>query len=87
MTDATGIAKIFMHGRSQAVRLPKDFRLDGREVRVRRQGRGVVLEPIEADAEAWLARLDAHRDAAGGAFMEEGRAQPPLPAPRDVFGD
>lgn len=82
MTDATGIAKIFMHGRSQAVRLPKDFRLEGREVRVRRQGRGVVLEPIEADADAWFARLDAHE----GEFMKEGRAQPPMPAPRDVFG-
>jgi antitoxin VapB len=82
MTDATGIAKIFMHGRSQAVRLPKNFRLEGHEVRVRRQGRSVVLEPIEADVDAWLARLDAHE----GSFMDEGRAQPPMPAPREIFG-
>jgi antitoxin VapB len=42
----TGTAKIFKHGRSQAVRLPKEFRLPGKEVRVRRFGRGVLLEPL-----------------------------------------
>ena len=36
-------AKLFMHGRSQAVRLPKEFRFDGTEVYVRRQGEEVVL--------------------------------------------
>ena len=36
-------AKLFMHGRSQAVRLPKEFRLPGTEVYVRRQGDDVVL--------------------------------------------
>jgi hypothetical protein len=34
-------AKLFKHGGSQAVRLPKDYRLPGKEVRVRRLGRGV----------------------------------------------
>ena len=56
-------AKIFMHGRSQAVRLPKEFRLPGKEVRVRRVGNAVLLEPIEDkkpfDAEAFWARIDA----------------------------
>ena len=36
-------AKLFMHGRSQAVRLPKEFRFGGTEVYVRRQGEDVVL--------------------------------------------
>ena len=36
-------AKLFMHGRSQAVRLPKEFRFDGVEVYVRRVGEDVVL--------------------------------------------
>lgn len=40
------IAKIFMNGGSQAVRLPKEFRFEGDEVRVRRLGQGVVLEPM-----------------------------------------
>ena len=65
------IAKIFMHGRSQAVRLPKAFRLPGSEVRVSRLGRKVVLEPIDAvfDVPAWRAELDA---LGAGSFLEEG---------------
>ena len=35
-----------MNGRSQAVRIPKDFRFEGREVNVRRLGDGLLLEPI-----------------------------------------
>jgi antitoxin VapB len=74
-------AKLFTHGRSQAVRLPKEFRLPGKEVRVRRVGRGVLLEPIETDVQAWFARLDAYCDVP---FMPEGRQQPPMPSPDDV---
>lgn len=36
-----------MNGRSQAVRLPKEFRLPGREVSIRRLGDGVLLEPVK----------------------------------------
>ncbi len=42
---------LFMNGRSQAVRLPKDFRLPGRRVRIKRMGAGVLLEPL--GEEAW----------------------------------
>ncbi len=49
-------AKIFWSGRSQAVRLPKDFRFDTDEVRIRRHGNGVILEPISHDW-AWLDTL------------------------------
>jgi antitoxin VapB len=47
------IAKVFWSGRSQAVRLPKEFRFDGDEVHVRREGSSVILDPIE-DEWAWL---------------------------------
>lgn len=77
-------AKLFRHGRSQAVRLPKEFRMPGSEVRVRRIGRGVLLEPIEPDLDAWWARLDAYQDEP---FMPEGRQQPPMPAPQELFED
>ncbi len=40
-------AKVFWTGRSQAVRLPREFRFEGCEVRIRRQGRTVVLEPVD----------------------------------------
>ncbi len=40
-------AKIFRNGRSQAVRLPKEFRFEGEEVHIRRRGKQVILEPVE----------------------------------------
>lgn len=45
MSEA-GIARLFRNGRSQAVRLPQEFRFRGDRVRIRRMGRGVLLEPI-----------------------------------------
>jgi len=81
MSD-TGIAKIFMHGRSQAVRLPLAFRLPGDRVRVRRVERGVLLEPMVTDVEAWFAALDRFFDVP---FMEDGRRQPPTPPAEDLF--
>jgi antitoxin VapB len=49
-------AKLFWSGRSQAVRLPKEFRLRGEAVRIRRHGNAVILEPI-ADGWGWLDAL------------------------------
>ncbi len=40
-------AKLFRNGRSQAVRLPKEFRFEGEEVSVRREGDAVILEPMK----------------------------------------
>lgn len=39
-------AKIFKNGRFQAVRLPKEFRFEGDTVRIRKQGKRLLLEPI-----------------------------------------
>ena len=49
-------AKVFWSGRSQAVRLPKDFRFDTDEVRIRRHGCAVILEPVAHDW-LWLDRI------------------------------
>ncbi len=81
MSDAA-IAKLFMHGRSQAVRLPMAFRLPGTRVRVRRVGRGVMLEPMSTDLDAWFGDLDRFADVP---FMEDGRQQPPMPEDEDPF--
>ena len=54
-------AKLFWSGRSQAVRLPRAFRVDGREVRIRRRGRAIVLEPMP-DSWAWLDALAGELD-------------------------
>ena len=40
-------AKIFISGRSQAVRLPKEYRFEGKEVIVRHFGSGVLLLPLD----------------------------------------
>lgn len=39
-------AKIFQHGGSQAVRLPRAFRFHGTEVRIEKQGDDVLLKPV-----------------------------------------
>jgi antitoxin VapB len=49
-------AKVFWSGRSQAVRLPREFRFDTDEVRIRRRGAAVILEPVARDW-AWLDAL------------------------------
>ena len=58
-------AKLFWNGRSQAVRLPKEFRFEGDHVRISRLGKGVFIEPVEAptkeSVEAWFAQIDALR--------------------------
>jgi len=81
MSD-TGVARIFMHGRSQAVRLPLAFRLPGDRVRVRRVEGGILLEPMVTDIKAWFAEMDRFADVP---FMPEGRKQPPMPKPKDLF--
>ena len=78
----SGVAKIFMHGRSQAVRLPLAFRLPGDRVRVRRVESGILLEPMMTDIDAWFAELDRFADVP---FLEEGRRQPPMPEVEDEF--
>jgi antitoxin VapB len=54
----TDIAKLFLNGRSQAVRLPQEFRFEGDRVRVRRVAAGVLLEPIIQNPREWFDQLD-----------------------------
>ena len=75
----TGVAKLFRNGRSQAVRLPREFRFEGDAVRVRRVPEGVLLEPLIPDAAKWFAELDQLR---GEPFMKKGRKQPRTPRRR-----
>jgi antitoxin VapB len=39
-------AKIFKNGRSQAIRLPKEFRFEGQEIGIGRVGNAVILFPL-----------------------------------------
>ena len=81
MSD-TGVAKIFMHGRSQAVRLPLAFRLPGDCVRVRRVESGILLEPMVTDRKTWFAEMDRFADIP---LMEDGRNQPPMSEAEDLL--
>ncbi|MDO5623938.1 MAG: type II toxin-antitoxin system VapB family antitoxin [Pseudomonadota bacterium] len=57
MTTALDTAKVFMSGRSQAVRLPKAYRFETDEVTIEKVGDAVVLRPRH-DADAWWARME-----------------------------
>lgn len=57
-TQRPGVAKIFTTGRSQAVRLPKEFRFNTKEVTIERQGDAVILRPKFATKEDWWAEME-----------------------------
>jgi len=48
-------AKIFMNNRSQAVRLPKEFQFNAREVFIRKEGSDVILSPRPSNWSSYLA--------------------------------
>ena len=50
------LAKFFWAGRSQAVRLPRAFRVDAEQKRIERRGRRIILEPVESNW-SWLDTL------------------------------
>ena len=68
-------AKLFWYGKSQAVELPKEFHFGGDEVRIRKQGSSVILEPIVSNWQ-WL---DEIAGKFSSDFFAAGRGQPPLP--------
>jgi antitoxin VapB len=66
-------AKIFMNGRSQAVRLPKEFRFDCDEVFVRKQGEEIVISPKQATWDLFFEQKSAFDDK----FLDD-REQPAI---------
>ncbi len=64
-------ARLFQNGRSQAVRLPKEFRFEGDRVYVKRVGNAVVLLPYRDSWQSLLQSLEQF----SGDFMED-REQP-----------
>ena len=64
-------ARLFENGRSQAVRLPKEYRFVGDQVYIKRLGRAVVLLPYH---EPWQTLLDSLEQFSDD-FMQE-REQP-----------
>ncbi len=73
-------AKIFPNGRSQAIRLPKDFRFDGDEVYISKLNGIVMLFPVTGGWDTLLASLDMFSDD----FMVQ-REAPEADQEREVF--
>ncbi|MEZ4299251.1 MAG: AbrB/MazE/SpoVT family DNA-binding domain-containing protein [Polyangiaceae bacterium] len=73
-------AKLFANGRSQAIRLPKELRLPGEEVLIRKEGQRLIVEPL--DAAGWPLDLWDRLDAlAGGVLDTWERPADPVPPP------
>lgn len=60
-------AKLFMNNRSQAVRLPKEFEFNAREVYIRREGSDIILSPRPLDWDSYLTEGPVASDR----FMQE----------------
>ena len=68
------IAKVFKSGNSQAVRIPKEFQLQGDEVEIRRRGDLLILKPTSHSWDSLIESLSKFTDD----FLADGRRQPPL---------
>lgn len=64
--------KIFTSGNSQAIRLPKKFRLSGQTARIERKGKSLVITP---DEDTW-ARFDRGVEGLSDAWKDFARKQP-----------
>ena len=64
-------AKLFINGRSQAVRLPKEFQFSGNDVLIQKVGDAVILLPHNKSWEVFLHGFNNFTDD----FMNEGRDQ------------
>lgn len=73
-------AKLFQNGKSQAVRLPKEFRFGSDRVYIKRMGSAVILLPYHA---AWDTLIESLAQFSAD-FMSE-RAQPPVQERENAF--
>jgi len=76
-------AKLFASGRSQAVRLPKQFRFQGAEVRIRRHSNAVILAPLETGWD-WLPTPTTQLDQDFAAAAQQPQPQQHRPALADL---
>ena len=73
-------AKLFQNGKSQAVRLPKEFRFGSDRVYIKRVGNAVVLLPFKTPWETLIESLSLF----SADFMTE-RKQPPAQNREEAF--
>lgn len=80
MEAAMDTAKLFQNGKSQAVRLPKEYRFRGSKVYIKKMGKAVVLIP---EQDSWDTLLDSLALFSED-FMEK-REQPPIDNRETLF--
>ena len=68
------VTKVFTSGNSQAIRLPKEYQVDDKELYIKKIGNTIVLFPKDNPWEALERSLSEFTDD----FMAEGRNQPPI---------
>jgi antitoxin VapB len=73
-------AKIFQNGKSQAIRLPKQYRFRGSKVYVKRMGNAVILIPEQDSWQTLVESLEQFSDD----FLTD-RLQPPTQDRGDLF--
>lgn len=66
--------RLFMSGNSQAVRIPREFQLEGNEVEIQRRGNTLVIRPKKQTWQLFTDSLTMFTDD----FMGDGRQQPPI---------
>jgi antitoxin VapB len=77
-------AKVFMTGRSQAVRLPKEFRVAGDSVYVKRLGDDILLMPKSRNR--WGGLFAALDEFPRDFTLDRDQRQSPRPGLEDLFG-
>jgi len=73
----TKTAKLFMNGRSQAVRLPKEFRFEGKEVRIERSGDKIILMSKSTNKKPTWDEYFAQKPRVPKDFMSDRKDEPP----------
>jgi antitoxin VapB len=68
------ISKVFTSGNSQAIRLPKEYQVDEKEMYIQKVGSAIILYPKKNPWDAFVKSLDEFSDD----FMKTGREQPEL---------
>jgi antitoxin VapB len=66
--------RLFMSGNSQAVRIPREFQMEGDEVEIQRRGNTLVIRPKKL---SWVPLIDSLKEFSSD-FMPQGRRQPAL---------
>lgn len=78
----TQLAKVFLNGRSQAIRIPKEFRVDGDEVYIEKVGNSLIITPKKENH--WDAMSKALDEIDTSSFNID-RTEPPMDKREELF--